>query len=121
VVDAGDPSRDEQVEAVENILDSLELMQKPRMMVWNKADLLDQEEVESLLRTRGGVAISAARREGLSTLLAKADTTLFAEGASQNLGVVADDASLPLELATEHDSEELEELPEEAAPTLWVG
>ena len=88
VVDAGDPARDEQVEAVENILDSLELMQKPRLMVWNKADLLSAEDVEALLRSRGGVAISAARREGLSALLAKADTTLFAEGASQNLGVM---------------------------------
>jgi GTP-binding protein HflX len=116
VVDANDPSRDEQVEAVENILDSLDLMQKPRMMVWNKAELLSQEEVESLLRTRGGVAISAARREGLSTLLAKADTTLFAEGASRNLGVVADDTSLAL------DEPILDEpMPEEASPTLGVG
>ena len=116
VVDANDPSRDEQVEAVENILDSLDLMQKPRMMVWNKAELLSQEEVESLLRTRGGVAISAARREGLSTLLAKADTTLFAEGASRNLGVVADDTSLAL------DEPILDEpMPEVASPTLGVG
>jgi GTP-binding protein HflX len=96
VVDANDPSRDEQVEAVENILESLELMQKPRLMVWNKADLLAQEDVESLLRTRGGVAISAASREGLASLLAKADTTLFAEGASRELGLVADDVSREL-------------------------
>ena len=93
VVDASDPSRDEQVQAVENILDSLELLQKPRLMVWNKADLLGPDEVGSLLRTAGGVAISAASREGLSALLAKADTTLFAEGASRNLGVVTEDAS----------------------------
>ncbi|WP_095979730.1 GTPase HflX [Melittangium boletus] len=88
VVDAGDPARDEQVAAVENILESLELMQKPRLMVWNKADLLSAEDVEALLRTRGGVAISAAQREGLAALLTKADTTLFAEGASQHLGVM---------------------------------
>ncbi|AEI62330.1 GTPase HflX [Corallococcus macrosporus] len=88
VVDAADPARDEQVEAVENILDSLDLMEKPRLMVWNKADLLPQDEVEALLRTRGGVAISAATREGLATLLAKADTTLFAEGATEAIGAV---------------------------------
>ncbi len=88
VVDASDPSHDEQVEAVETILDSLELREKPRLMVWNKADQLSPEEVETLLRTRGGVAISAIRREGLATLLAKADTTLFAEGVSESLGVV---------------------------------
>lgn len=88
VVDAADPSRDEQVEAVENILESLGLMEKPRLMVWNKADLLPADEVEALLRNRGGVAISAATREGLASLLAKADTTLFAEGATQAMGVV---------------------------------
>ena len=121
VVDANDPSRDEQVEAVENILDSLDLMQKPRMMVWNKAELLSQEEVESLLRTRGGVAISAARREGLSTLLAKADTTLFAEGASRNLGVVADDTSLALDEPLLDEPLLDEPMPEEASPTLGVG
>ncbi|MBF5043616.1 GTPase HflX [Aggregicoccus sp. 17bor-14] len=82
VVDAADPARDEQVEAVEGILESLELTDKPRLMVWNKADLLPPDEVEALLRTHGGVAISAQTREGLATLLAKADTTLFAEGAS---------------------------------------
>ena len=88
VVDASDPARDEQVEAVESILDSLELREKPRLMVWNKADRLSPEEVETLLRTSGGVAISAIQREGLATLLAKADTTLFAEGVSESLGVV---------------------------------
>ncbi len=90
VVDAADPARDEQVEAVETILGSLGLMEKPRLMVWNKADMLSAEEVESLLRSRGGVAISAEQREGLATLLAKADTTLFAEGASEALGAVAE-------------------------------
>ncbi|WP_223642678.1 GTPase HflX [Corallococcus sp. EGB] len=88
VVDASDPARDDQVEAVENILDSLGLTEKPRLMVWNKADQLSAEEVESLLRSKGGVAISAVKREGLATLLAKADTTLFAEGASESIGVV---------------------------------
>ncbi|QSQ19868.1 GTPase HflX [Pyxidicoccus parkwayensis] len=88
VVDAADPSRDEQVEAVENILESLGLMEKPRLMVWNKADKLSPEDVESLLRVRGGVAISAATREGLASLLAKADTTLFAEGATEAIGAL---------------------------------
>ncbi|KFE61051.1 GTPase HflX [Hyalangium minutum] len=88
VVDAADLARDEQVEAVEGILGSLGLMDKPRLMVWNKADLLPAEDVEALLRSRGGVAISAQTREGLTSLLAKADTTLFAEGASEALGAL---------------------------------
>lgn len=124
VVDASDPSRDEQVEAVENILDSLELMQKPRLMVWNKADLLTQEEVGSLLRTRGGVAISAASREGLAALLAKADTTLFAEGASRNLGVVTKDRSHTFgldEVLSEPVEAEEEPLEAEEEPTHNLG
>ena len=52
VVDAADPARDEQVEAVERILGSLGLMDKPRLMVWNKADLLPAEDVEALLRAQ---------------------------------------------------------------------
>ena len=122
VVDASDPTRDEQVQAVENILDSLELMQKPRLMVWNKADLLTQEEVGSLLRTLGGVAISAASREGLAALLAKADTTLFAEGASRNLGVVTEDASHTYGLDERSPEEDLEEeLEAEEEPTHNLG
>ncbi|RKH47096.1 GTPase HflX [Corallococcus sp. AB049A] len=88
VVDASDPARDDQVEAVEKILASLGLMEKPRLMVWNKADQLSEDEVEALLRSKGGVAISAVKRDGLASLLAKADTTLFAEGASESIGVV---------------------------------
>lgn len=88
VVDAADTARDEQVEAVEGILGSLGLMDKPRLMVWNKADLLPAEDVEALLRSRGGVAISAQTREGLAALLVKADTTLFAEGGSEALGAL---------------------------------
>lgn len=88
VVDAADLARDEQVEAVETILGSLGLMEKPRLMVWNKADLLSAEDVEALLRSKGGVAISAEKRDGLASLLAKADTTLFAEGASEALGAL---------------------------------
>jgi GTP-binding protein HflX len=94
VVDAADPARDEQVTAVERILEGLGLHEKPRLMVWNKADLLPPEEVELLLRHRGGVAISAQKHQGLEALLAKADRTLFAEGSSQRLGALSEAASL---------------------------
>ena len=43
VVDAADPAHDAQVEAVEQILDTLGLLSKPRLLVWNKADRLDPE------------------------------------------------------------------------------
>ena len=87
VVDASDPARDEQAQAVERILEELALAAKPRVTVWNKVDLLPEEEVEQLLRC-GGVAVSAATGRGLLELLDRADRTLFAEGSSSSLGTV---------------------------------
>jgi len=80
VVDAADPDSPEQVRAVESILGSLDLLQTPRLMVWNKADLLPAEEIDRLLQEHGGVAISAERKTGLELLLEKANRTLFAAG-----------------------------------------
>ncbi len=88
VVDASDPAHDAQVEAVEQILETLGLLSKPRILVWNKADRIDPALAETLVRTRGGVAISAATGQGLEALLHKADRTLFAEGASGTLGAL---------------------------------
>jgi GTP-binding protein HflX len=79
VVDAADPARDDQIEAVDRILHGLALNEKPRLLVWNKADLLGQAEVDELLKSRGGVAISAQTKQGLDALLQKAEQTLFAE------------------------------------------
>ena len=42
------------------------------------------------------MAISAARREGLEALLPKADRTLFAEGASLELGALVAPLRLPM-------------------------
>ncbi len=88
VVDASDPAHDAQVEAVEQILGTLGLLSKPRILVWNKADRIDPELARTLVRTRGGVAISAIGGQGLEVLLHKADRTLFAEGASDELGAL---------------------------------
>jgi GTPase len=101
VVDASDPAHDAQVEAVEQILDGLGLGSKPRILVWNKADRIDPELAATLVRTRGGVAISAATGQGLEALLHKADRTLFAEGQSLELGALV----APLRPAVQHASE----------------
>jgi GTP-binding protein HflX len=89
VIDAADPAYEAQVEAVERILGSLELSTKPRLKVWNKADRLGPDEIEALLREHGGVAISAARKEGLDVLLEKAERTLFAESGGEGLAMLA--------------------------------
>jgi GTP-binding protein HflX len=88
VVDAADPDREEKTSAVDAILEQLDLADKPRLMVWNKVDLLSADELESLLRGSGGVGISASTGRGLTELLDKADRTLFAEGSSAALGTL---------------------------------
>jgi GTP-binding protein HflX len=80
VVDAADPARLKQIEAVETILESLDLLSTPRLLVWNKVDQLSALEVAMVTRARGGVAISATDRRGFEALLTKAEGTLFAEG-----------------------------------------
>jgi GTPase len=80
VVDASDPSRLAQVEAVEKILEGLGLLDRPRLLVWNKADRLEPGAAAELVRGRGGVAVSAQQRWGLMELLVEAEATLFAEG-----------------------------------------
>jgi len=101
VVDASDPAHDDQVEAVEQILGTLGLLSKPRILVWNKADRLEPELVRTLVRTRGGVAVSAATGTGLEALLHKADRTLFAEGARGELGALVAPPERPARDAAE--------------------
>jgi GTP-binding protein HflX len=84
VIDAADPQRDAQVQAVERILHELELDTRPRLLVWNKADLVSQIELLALVRVKGGVAISAAAKVGLEALLEKAERTLFAESGKES-------------------------------------
>jgi GTPase len=77
VVDASDPAHDAQIEAVERILGSLELGGTPKLLVWNKCDRLAPDQRAPLLRARGGVAVSAARKEGFEQLLIAAERELF--------------------------------------------
>jgi GTPase len=83
VVDTADPARDDQIRAVEKLLHGLALADKPRLLVWNKADRCADADVENLLRSRGGVAISAALGRGLEDLLLKAEGTLLADAAER--------------------------------------
>lgn len=66
VVDASSPDRDEQVEAVEQVLGELGVAHYPTVLVYNKADLLPPGEERFL--PRGAVLVSAKRREGLERL-----------------------------------------------------
>lgn len=70
VVDASNPRFEEQMAAVERILDGMELNQKPRILVLNKMDRLEPEELERCLKKHGGIAVSALFSKTLAPLIA---------------------------------------------------
>jgi GTP-binding protein HflX len=80
VVDISHPMADAQIEAVEEVLESLKITQKPLVMAWNKADLLTDEQRADLqtdtARYGDTVLISAETGEGIPTLLDTIETTL---------------------------------------------
>lgn len=59
VVDASDDECFEHIEVTESILESLNVGQKPRIYIFNKADKCDPERLNELRRTKDSTVISA--------------------------------------------------------------
>ena len=68
LVDASSPSLESQIKSVERILVDLELDRIPRLMVMNKMDLAEPEELDNRRRSYGAIAISANDRKTLGPL-----------------------------------------------------
>jgi GTP-binding protein HflX len=77
VVDVSDAAAEKRLSAVEGILEGLTLLDKPRLLVWNKADKLGFAQAQGMCLHYGGVAISAHTGEGLSALLSEVAKHLF--------------------------------------------
>ena len=78
LVDAAHPRHDAQIAAVETILRDLGDDAIPRLLVFNKVDLLDADRTAETVRAHpGSLAIAAARRRGFAELLATIDEALF--------------------------------------------
>jgi len=72
VVDASDEAKDQQIETTEELLTELGLIEIPRILVFNKIDLLEPGEARRLLFGHKDAAIvSATSRETTRTLLDK--------------------------------------------------
>jgi GTP-binding protein HflX len=80
LVDCGNPRMEEQISQVEEILTELNLSDKPRLLVFNKADLLSDlkkknplayMKIRQLSRRYGAISISARDNESLLPLLAE--------------------------------------------------
>jgi GTPase len=79
VVDASDPRHDEQAEAVERVLSTLDVAGTPRLLVYNKADRVP--DIARMLALRDdGVAVSSVSRAGFPELIARCEEILWKRG-----------------------------------------
>lgn len=76
VIDAADPRVEDKKEAVEKLLEDLDLEEIPRLVVLNKVDLLSESQIETLVTRFQGVPVSAAKRRGMRELIAAAEDRL---------------------------------------------
>ncbi len=77
VVDISHPRFEEQMAAVEKILGELDLGRIPRLLVFNKIDRVDSQEVKALARRYEAVPISALDPATLGPLLAALEERVF--------------------------------------------
>ncbi len=77
VVDASHPQLEEHLAAVETLLEELQVHERPRLLVLNKLDRLEDPAIaDGLVRLRGGVAVSARTGDGVPELLDTIGTLL---------------------------------------------
>ena len=76
VIDLSNPRFEEQMQAVDTILASLDLAGKPVLKVFNKMDLVDPEAAAWHSRQHDGVAISAVDPGTLEPLLTRLEETI---------------------------------------------
>jgi GTP-binding protein HflX len=79
VVDIADPRLEQKLAAVERILDDLHLADIPRLLVLNKADLVDPAVARGHAGRYEGVLVSAAKRTGFGDLIHAAEERLGRE------------------------------------------
>ncbi len=83
IVDASSPDLENQIKSVEAILDEMELRHMPRVVAFNKVDLLEeldpfhQATVKSLMEELDAVPISALTGFNLELLLKRIEENLF--------------------------------------------
>jgi GTPase len=76
VADVTSPSAHDQQGQVERVLKELDVLDRPRIRVMNKVDLLPEAQRRALTGTPNTVYISAARQTGLDDLLSAIDARL---------------------------------------------
>jgi GTP-binding protein HflX len=69
LVDISNPRFEQHIESVENILHELHLLENPRLLIFNKIDKVNDEEVQNLASRYNAVAISASDTSKFKPLL----------------------------------------------------
>ena len=69
VVDISNPRFEQHITSVEKILSELKLSDKPVLLVFNKEDLIDKEDIEPVCNRYGAISVSALKMETLYRLL----------------------------------------------------
>jgi GTP-binding protein HflX len=76
VIDISNPRFEEQILSVERIIADLELGDIKMIRILNKKDLVEPERLEALIRTTGGLAVSAIQRETLLPLIEEMESEM---------------------------------------------
>jgi len=69
LVDASNPHFEGHISAVEKIISDLELARLPRLLVFNKSDLIDPDQARRLAESRRALAVSAVDKRSLLPLV----------------------------------------------------
>lgn len=79
LVDVSNPRFERQMASVERILDELGLVSKERLLVFNKADLVDGDVAGNLALRYGAVLVSATDKESFGQLMSSLEFRLWQE------------------------------------------
>jgi GTP-binding protein HflX len=83
LVDASSPQLENQIASVNRILGELQLDAVPRLLVFNKMDLVEPEELENRQRVYNAISISAIDRSTLGRLAHEISLRLAADAATE--------------------------------------
>jgi GTPase len=94
LVDGSSAHIEDHIEAVHKILEELNLSGIPRLLVFNKSDLLSEEGLENMKRGYDAIFISALNRQSLLPLTRRVSEMLGATGNPEALSLERDEESL---------------------------
>jgi GTP-binding protein HflX len=87
VVDASSPRAEEQIKAVEGILERLDLKMIPTLLVLNKSDRLTRSEAVALSRKWQGIALSALNPKTFSGLVDQMERIIWPRFSNPSISV----------------------------------